>query len=106
MAMPNIFFTDEAIKKDIFCSISGYIGSETLFLIFYAKLMLTNYHHKILNEPDRNYSFYRDKTAISMVILFFIVAIFFSVYPFSSTETSTYGQSLGEGGYCYTTFDI
>jgi len=66
MAMPNVYFPnpnpDNSAKpkndnNDYFCTISGYIGSETLFLIFYAKLMLNNYHHRILNEPDRNYSF-------------------------------------------------
>jgi len=41
-----------------------------------------------------------------MVILFFIVSIFFSVYPFSSTGNNIYGQSLGEGGYCFIKFNI
>jgi len=53
--------------------------------------MLTNYHHKILNEPDRNYSFYHDKIGISMVIFFVVVALFFSVFPFSSVSRNIYG---------------
>jgi len=68
--------------------------------------MLTNYHHKILNEPDRNYSFYRDKIGISLAIFFFVVALFFTVFPFSSVDRNIYGQSLGEGGYCFTKFAV
>jgi len=64
--------------------------------------MLTNYHHKILNEPDRNYNFSHDKIGISIVVFFCIVVLFFSVFPFSSSNKNIYGLSFGEGGYCYT----
>jgi len=89
-------------KQDNFCTLTGYIGSITHFLLYCAKFMLTNYHHKILNEPDRNYSFYRDKIGISLAIFFFVVALFFSVFPFTSEDRNIYGQSLGEGGFCFT----
>lgn len=42
-------------EEDNFCTLTGYLGSMMIFLIFFAKLMLTNHHHKILNEPDNNY---------------------------------------------------
>jgi len=78
-------------SEDNFCTLSGFIGAEILFLLYCSKFMLTNYHHKILNEPDRNYSFYRDKIGISLTIFFFVVALFFASFPFSSEDTNIYG---------------
>lgn len=68
--------------------------------------MLTNYHHKILNEPDKNYSFYHDKIGISIVVLYFTVVLIFSIFPLSSPNNNIYGMSLGEGGFCYTLFSL
>jgi len=35
-----------------------------------------------------------------------LIMVFFTIFPFSSTEKNIYGQSFGEGGYCYNKFDL
>lgn len=72
-----------------------------LFSVYYAKLLLTNYHHKTLNEPDKKYSFLHDKLAIYITIIYIIIVLVLTVYPFYYQSSNLYGFSFGEAGFCY-----